>query len=186
MGRAKHPHDSRRPESQAVKLGVEIFREEGDIEPLRSSLSPRMRAFCEEYVVDFNGAAATIRAGYAIAYADRQAYALMHHEGCMAYIDFLTGSKEAKSVALSPDYILAQITTLLHKEGLRDGDKIRLFELMMKHFGMLTDKVESKTTIDIVQKQRVDEEASNFTNALKALRDRAQKEQKEKKDVDLI
>lgn len=189
MGRAKHPHDSRRPESAAVKLGIEIFREEGDIEPLRSSLSPRQRAFCEEYVVDFNGTAAVIRAGYSINYADRQAHILLKNAGVAAYIDFLTGSKEAKIVSMNPDYLLQQLSGVMSKEGIRDGDKLRAIELAMRHFGMLTDKTESKVTIDTVERQKIEEEASSFTNALNSLRKRhlADKaNEKTIKDIDLV
>lgn len=174
---ANHPHDKRRPESAAVKLGVEIFREEGDIEPLRSALSPLQRAFCEEYIVDFNASAAVVRAGYSPNYPDRQGSALLKNKGIAAYIDFLTGSKAAKVVAINPEYVLAQITSVIHKDGVRDGDKLRALELLARHLGMLTDKTESTVTVDIAHKQKVEEEATNFTNILKGLRDRAQKEE---------
>lgn len=176
MGKARHPHDSRRPESAAVKLGVEIFREEGDIEPLRHALSPRQRAFCEEYVVDFNATAAYIRAGYSKNFADRAASNLLKNAGVAAYIDYLTGSKESKIVSVDPDYVLNQVTAIISKEGAKDSDKLRGLELLARHLGMLTDKTESKVTIDTVERQKVEEEANDFTNAMKALRDRNKKE----------
>lgn len=179
MGKARHPHDARRPESAAVKLGIEIFREEGNIEPLRHSLSPRQRAFCEEYIVDFNASAATIRAGYSHKWSDRQGSLLMKNEGVAAYIDYLTGSSAAKITAVDPDYVIQKVTEIITKAGSRDGDKLRGLELLARHLGMFVDKVESKVTVDTVERQRTEEEANNFTNALKALRDRAVKEEKD-------
>lgn len=183
---ARHPHDARRPESAAVKLGVEIYREEGNIEPLRASLSPRQRAFCEEYVVDFNASAATIRAGYAHKWADRQGSLLLKNAGVAAYIDYLTGSSAAKITAVDPDYVIQRVTEIITKAGTRDGDKLRGLELLARHLGMFIDKVENKVTIDTVERQRTEEEANNFTNALKALRDRAVKEGNEKETVTLV
>jgi hypothetical protein len=180
-GKAKHPHDSRRPESAAVKLGVEIFREEGDIEPLRHSLSPRQRAFCEEYVVDFIGKAAAIRAGYAIDYADRQASLLKKNAGVAAYIDYLSTSKEAKVVSLDPDYVIQRITAIINKEGTRDGDKLRGLELLARHLGMLRDKTEISGpdggAIEVEQR-RVEEEAEDFTHLIKNIA--------KKKEVSLV
>ena len=180
MAKAKCPNNNRRPESKAVQEAIVVYKATGDIEPLKAALSPRMRAFCEEYVVDYKGNNAIIRAGYSQNQPEVAAHTMMKNEGIRVYIDHLTRSKEAKAVAVNPDYILAQLTALMHKEGIRDSDKIRTIELMMKHFGMLTDKVEQKTTIDIQEKQRVEEEASSVTNALKTLRDRRLKESEDK------
>lgn len=170
---ANHPHDSSRPVSAAVKLAVEIYREEGDIEHLRRALSPRMRTFCEEYVVDFNATAAAIRAGYAQAYADRQAYALTHHDGCIAFIDYLSSSKESKIVSISPDYVIQKVTEIVTKEGSKDGDKLRGLELLARHLGMFIDRQEitgrDGEAIQI-ENQRVEEESQDFARLLNGLR----------------
>lgn len=176
MTNNEHPHTKRRPESAAVRLGVEIYREEGDIEPLRHSLSARQRAFCEEYVHDFNATAAAVRAGYAPKWADRQAYNLRHHTGCAAFIDYLGGSKAAKVTVVDPDYVISRITAIINKMDAKDGDKLRGLELIARHLGMLTDKIESKTTIDIVQKQKIEEDAQDFIANLKAIKPPVEKD----------
>jgi len=177
MGKAKHPHDSRRPESAAVKLGVEIYREEGNVEPLRHSLTPRQRAFCEEYVVDFNGTAAVIRAGYSKNYADRQAHTLLKNEGVAAYIDYLTGSKEAKITAIDPDYVIAKVTEIITKEGSKDSDKLRGLELLARHLGMFIDRQEitgkDGGAIEVEQR-RIEEEAQSFTHLINGMRKKAE------------
>jgi phage terminase small subunit len=176
---ANHPHDSKRPPSAAVKLAVEIYREEGDIEPLRRALSPRMRTFCEEYVVDFNATAAAIRAGYAQEYADRQAYVLNHHVGCIAYIDYLNSSKEAKIVSVSPDYVIQKVTEIITKAGSRDGDKLRGLELLARHLGMFVDRTEitGKDGDAIrIEQQKVEEEAEGFLNVIRRISDKSDKD----------
>lgn len=177
-GSARHPHDSTRPVSAAVKLAVEIFREEGDIEPLRRALSPRQRRFAEEYVVDFNGTQAALRAGYASKYADRQASILMKHDGVIAFIDYLSASKEAKIISVTPDYVLAEVTRIISKEGAKDGDKLRGLELLARHLGMLRDRTEISGpdggAIEIEKKTK--EAADDFINRLKVLQDKKKKE----------
>lgn len=165
---ANHPHDKTRPESAAVRHAVET----GDIEALCMALSVRMRRFAEEYILDYNGAAAVVRAGYSNKYPDRQAYALLRNKGVAFYVDHLTRSKEVKIVSVTPDYLIQRIIEILEKPGTRDGDKLRGIELMMRHKGMLTEKIESKVTIDLAEKQKVEEEAQSFTNTLRGLRER--------------
>lgn len=180
---ANHPHNSRRPESASVKLGVEIYREEGDIEPLRNALSPRQRAYCEEYVVDYNGWKAAKRAGYAGTEKtlQRQSTQLKRNMGVNAYIDFLTTSKEAKIVAVDPDYVIAGLTKILQKPEARDGDKIRVYEILARHLGMFIDRTEitGKDGDAIrVEQQRIEEEAQSFTHLLNGLRKKADEDKK--------
>lgn len=181
-GKAKHPHDASRPESAAVRRALEAQ----DIEALNLALTPRQRAFAHEYVVDFDGTAAAIRAGYATTYAGRQSYTLLRHKGIKFLIDHLTQSKVAKVVAIDPDYVLQRITEIVNKEGARDGDKLRGLELLARHLGMLTDRTEltgkDGEAIQLESKRAVQEEADKFTFALEQLRDRYQ----DKKDVDLV
>lgn len=182
MGKARHPHDSRRPESAAVKLGVEIFREEGNIEPLRHALTPRQRAFCEEYVIDFNAAAAAVRAGYSPNFVDRQAYTLKQNEGVSAYIDYLQMVKTDRTTIINPDYVIARVTEIISGSGTKDGDKLRGLELLARHLGMLTDRTESKVTVETVEKQKVEEDANDFISQLKAMK----KSDSTKKDVEIL
>lgn len=172
---ANHPHDKNRPESAAVKLGVEIYREEGDIEPLRRALSARQRAFCEEYVVDFNGTAAVKRAGYSHNYADRMASTLQRNDGVIAYIDYLTGSKEAKITAIDPDYVISKVTQIVSAEGSKDSDKLRGLELLARHLGMFIDRTEisGKDGEAIrIENQRIEEESENFINNIRRIADK--------------
>jgi phage terminase small subunit len=173
---ALKPHNPKRPESAAVLRAVEA----GDVDALLLALSPRQRAFAKEYVVDFNASAAAVRAGYSPKNPYEAAHTLLKHRGVAFLIDHYQQSKEAKLMSVTPDYVLRKITSVLEKEGTRDGDILRACELLARHLGMLTDKQEIKATVDIAEKQRVEEESKNFMEAMKQLTERA------KKDVDLV
>lgn len=171
-GGAKHPHDKTRPESQGVIKALAIYEETGDIEPLKLALTPRQRAFAEEYVVDYDGAKAVIRAGYASKWADRQAFVLRKHKGVQTYIDHLSRSKEAKIVSVDPEYIIARLVEILNKEAARDGDKIRALEILARHKGMFIDRTEitGKDGDAIrIERQKIDEEARDFTNMIRTM-----------------
>lgn len=147
------------------------------------ALTIRQRRFCEEYVLDFNGAAAAIRAGYSPAYPDRQAHLLIKNPKISAYIDHLTRSKEAKIMSINPEYVIQKVTEIIHKEDARDGDKLRALELLARHLGMFIERTEV-TGKDggaiAIEQRKVEEEARHVTDMLKNLRDRA------KKDVTIV
>lgn len=176
MGKAKHPHDTDRPESPAVRKALEKM----DMEALSIALTPRQRRFCEEYTVDFNGAAAAVRAGYSPTYPDRQAHLLLRNKGIAAYIDYLTASKAAKIMSVNPDWIIQGIVGIIGKDGGKDNDKLRGYELLARIMGMFIDKQEitgkDGGAIEVEQR-RIDEEASDFTNMLKRMANRKRLEE---------
>lgn len=168
-GKAKHPHDSDRPESPAVRKALEAM----DMEALGTALTPRQRAFCNEYVIDFNGAAAAVRAGYSTNYPDRQAHQLLKNKGITHYIDYLTASKAAKISAVDADYIVQGIIQIINRESGRDGDKLRGYELLARLKGLFIDKQEitgkDGGAIELEQRQ-VQEEANQVVHLLNAMR----------------
>lgn len=178
---AKHPHDPDRPESPGVKKALEAK----DMEALGIALTHRQRRFCDEYIVDFNGTAAAIRAGYATAYADRQAHQLLRHKGVSAYIDHLTASKASKIMSVDPDWVMQGIVETI-TEAQKHGDKLRGYELIAKILGMLTDKHEitgkDGGAIEVEQRQ-IQEEADQVVNLLNAMR---KKNDTNKKEVHIV
>ena len=169
---ANHPHDKTRPESQGVLKAIKIYEDSGDIEPLKAALSPRQRLFCEEYVVDFDGSKAVLRAGYAPKWSDRQAFILRKNKGVQTYINHLQKSKEAKIVSVDAEYIVARLVEILNKEAARDGDKIRALEILARHKGMFIDRTEitGKDGDAIrIEQQKIDEEARDFTNMIRTM-----------------
>lgn len=58
--------------------------------PVKSrKLTDQQRRFCFEYVIDYNGKQAAIRAGYSETSAAELAYQLIHKTSCKAFIDEL-------------------------------------------------------------------------------------------------
>jgi len=167
-GKAKHPHDAKRPESSAVVEALEA----NDIEALERALSPRQLAFAREYIVDYNGAAAAIRAGYSVNSADKQAYILNRHLGVKRYIEYLQTSKEAAIISVTPDYILQQITSIIHKPGVKEGDVLRALDMLARHKGMYVDRTEitGKDGEAIrIEKEKTDRESREFLAQLQLL-----------------
>lgn len=174
------PYDETRREDSKVLAALES----GDMDMLYLALTPRQRAFCREYVVDRNGAAAAVRAGYSPKFADRQAHQLVKHRGVAAYLDYLTLSAEAKIVSIDPEYIIQKTLKVINKDDAKDADILRGLEMLGRHLKMFTDKTEitgkDGEAIEI-KNQQIAQEANEFTERLKSLRDRA-----EKKDVTLV
>jgi hypothetical protein len=175
MAKAKHPHDTERPESPAVKKALETM----DMEALAEALTVRQRAFCKEYAVDFNGAAAAVRAGYATKYADRQAHQLLKNKGIATYIEFLTVSQAAKIMAVDADYIVQGIVGIINKDDGKDGDKLRGYELLARLKGLFIDRQEitgrDGEAIRIEQ-NRIEEETASVLNMLNSMRKKNTKE----------
>lgn len=172
---AKYPHDSKRPTPKAVLRAVE----KKDAKALKLALTPRQEAFAREYVVDYNGTAAAVRAGYAVNWADRQAHILLQHEGIRAYIEMLNTSQEAKIHSVSPDYVLQQVTAIINKPEAKDGDRLRGLELLARHLGMFIERTEitgkDGGAIEI-ENRKIEEEANTFTSLIKKMADRQKSE----------
>jgi phage terminase small subunit len=150
----------------------------GDDKRVYDLLSVRQRRFCEEYIIDFEGKAAAIRAGYAPKWADRQAHELLNLPGVAYYVDSLTRSKENKIVSVNPDYVIQRVMDIIGKDGAKDGDKLRGLELLARHLGMFVDRTEiSGPDGGAIETRHVEEQAQNFTNLLRQLADRAKKEE---------
>lgn len=175
MGKAKHPHDTDRPESPGVRKALERM----DMEALAMALTPRQRRFCEEYTVDFNGAAAAVRAGYSTNYPDRQAHLLLRNKGIATYVDYLTASKAAKIMSVNPDWVVQGIVGIIGKEGGKDNDKLRGYELLARILGMFIDKQEitgkDGGAIELEQR-RIEEETDSVINLLNQMRRKNEKD----------
>jgi len=170
---AKHPHNSKRPTKASIKEALES----GDIDKVERLLTPRQRAFAREYVVDFQGREAAIRAGYSTnpESSKRMASILLANEGVQAYITALTQSKAKQITIVDPDYVIRQILRITNADGAKDSDKLRGLELLAKHLGMLKDRVgmTGKDGGPIETEQRTKEDADEFISQLARLRERA-------------
>lgn len=149
--------------TDAISLAVDCE----DLDRLVPLLTIRQRHFSEEYIIDFNGKAAAIRAGYASAYADRQAHLLLKNKGIAYYIHRLSQTKQSQIVSVDPDYIIKKITDIISKEGARDGDKLRGLELLARHLGMFVERTEiTGRDGEAIRYQEIENEAAEFAKRL--------------------
>jgi phage terminase small subunit len=72
-----------------------------------SALKPKQDAFCGEYLVDLNGAAAAIRAGYAESGARQEAHRLLANPAIQERIAALQAERAART-AVTADKVLAE------------------------------------------------------------------------------
>jgi phage terminase small subunit len=143
--------------------------------------------FCQEYIVDLNATQAAIRAGYSKNTANEQGCRLLAKNNISARVNELQ-SKVIKKLELTQEWVLEHLKEIVSKsmqeeevmkfdyqskEMLGTGEYIfdskganRALELIGKHLGMFTDKLEVKDTTDYALK-------------LKAARERAKNATKE-------
>lgn len=101
-----------------------------------TSLTPKQQRFIEEYVVDFNGSAAAIRAGYAESGSRQEATRLLANADIAAAVE--ARKKEISDrVALTPEWVLGELQDIARacKATMPAVAKSAL-ELLGKHVGL--------------------------------------------------
>ncbi len=104
------------------------------------SLTAKQERFCQEYVVDFNATQAYVRAGYSETGAAQSASALLTNPKIQEVLAEVEAEDAAKT----------QLTREFVIEGLMDiaataqvpSARVRAYELLGKHQGMFTDRLE--------------------------------------------
>lgn len=101
------------------------------------ALRGKEERFCQEYVIDYNGTQAAIRAGYNPADAANRAYRLMKKAEISARVRELEKDL-AERLAMTQDYVVIQLRQQ-YDECKAIGDSknaLKALELMGKHLGM--------------------------------------------------
>lgn len=102
------------------------------------SLTKKQRLFIENYLTCFNATKAARDAGYSEKTAHSQGHRLLRHAEVA----------EAIRQRLENAHMTAEEALALAAEKAREGNP-RLIELMLKHHGLLTDRVEVTTDGEI-------------------------------------
>lgn len=129
----------------------------------KKELNPKQRRFCEEYLIDSNGAQAAIRAGYSPRGAKQRAHTLMSNPAVRDYLDDRMESLQQDAIADQTE-VLQALTQVLRGTrmgsalvGVGKGEQeidempptnteiIKAAELLGKRYGIWEDK----KTVDV-------------------------------------
>ena len=132
--------------------------------------------FCQEYVVDYNGTQAAIRAGYSDKSARQQATRLLANAAILARVRELQ-QDQVRRLAITQDYVVLQLmdtyrccrepTPVLEwdpeaREMVESGKyqfdskgALRALELIGKHLGMYQDRLKVEGKLDTGQLGKV-------------------------------
>lgn len=138
------------------------------------NLTEKQRKFVDEYLVDYNGAQAVLRAGFETNHPKKIAYQLLRTEKVKAYLNFKADLK-LKNSNIKPDYVIKKVVKAI-EEADRDGKSaivLKGCELLARHLGMFIDRQElSGPNGDPIKYEQVKEAADAFTRAISGLVER--------------
>ena len=121
----------------------------------KRGLSDRQLRFCEEYVVDNNGGAAAVRAGYSESSSRVTAHTLLHKEECQAEIQRLRDEHSSRT-NLSVEYIITHLMSeATDKVDGTSSSRVAALDKLAKYKGMYTERVEMKSDQNITMIERV-------------------------------
>ena len=106
-------------------------------------LTEKQKRFCEEYLIDLNATQAAIRAGYSVKYADREGHKLVENSRVLDYLNKLRG-EQSNRTGITADTVLKELEKIaLADTEITGKEKIKALELLGKHLGMFSDKIET-------------------------------------------
>jgi phage terminase small subunit len=121
----------------------------------KAVLSPKRQFFVNEYLLDRNAARAARAAGYSSKAARETGYRLLTNVHIQIAVEAGLSSLATKCEAKAERVIarLAEIAFDEPKAGKerRESDVLRACELLGKHFGLFSDKLEVRASSDNVQ-----------------------------------
>lgn len=137
-----------------------------------NQLNEKQKRFCEEYIKDYNGEKAAIRAKYSERTAYSMASRLLKNVKVKAYLNELTGEIKEDNIAEAKE-VMEYLTSVIRGqskseivvvEGVGEGcskaknikkkpdekEKLKAAELLGKRYALFTDKQEIKVALPVV------------------------------------
>ncbi|KKK68636.1 hypothetical protein LCGC14_2942080 [marine sediment metagenome] len=105
------------------------------------SLTAKRAKFCLEYVVDFNATQAAIRAGYSEHTARSQGQRLLTNVDIQEALAGLQ-AEGATQTQLTREFVIEGLMGIAEYGGKMLAARVRAYELLGKHQGMFTERLE--------------------------------------------
>lgn len=149
------------------------YLKKGDPVPSKgkgSKLSPKQRAFIDEYMVSQNASEAVLKAGYKTTNQNRIASELLQHPLVSEEIERRLADKQEKT-ELRADYLVNKLIAIIDSNEERTSDQLKAIELAGKTLALWRERQEI-TGADgdaIKTEQKVKEDVADFTRSLSRL-----------------
>ena len=134
-----------------------------------AKLSPKMRAFIDEYMVSMNASEAVLKAGYKTKNPNRIAAELIQHPLVSVEIEKRLADKQHKT-ELRADYLVNKLIEIIDGDE-KTSDQLKAIELAGKTLALWRERQEV-TGADgeaIKMEQKVKEDVADFTRSLSRL-----------------
>ncbi len=119
---------------------------------MKDLISYKQKIFCLEYLLDFNGTQAAIRAGYSEKSARQQAADLLTKPNILNFIEEQK-KKYVMKLNSTAEAILAELEKIAFAissdKKVKNSDKLKALELMGKYRGMFSEKANEQKDMKI-------------------------------------
>lgn len=116
-------------------------------------LTVKQERFCTEYIIDLNATQAAIRAGYSKKTANRIASENLSKPDIQRKIQELQ-QERAERTEITQDRVLKELAGIgfapITKGKIKAADKTKALELLGRHLGMFTDKLQIEGDIKTI------------------------------------
>lgn len=118
-----------------------------------TKLTAKQERFCREYIIDLNATQAAIRAGYSKKTANRIASENLSKLDIQKKIQELQ-QERAERTEITQDKVLKELAGIgfapITKGKIRAADKTKALELLGRHLGIFTDKLQIEGDIKTI------------------------------------
>ena len=110
-------------------------------------MTKRQKRFCEEYLIDHDGTAAALRAGYKPGNAADTSRRLLKEEAIRARLRELSAGRQKKDAVMAQEEVLAGLSAIARgeKEGAKISEISKALELMGRYYGTFSEKKERES-----------------------------------------
>ena len=120
---------------------------------MMEKLTAKQERFCTEYIIDLNATQAAIRAGYSSKTANRIASENLSKPDIQRKIQELQ-QERAERTEITQDRVLKELAGIgfapITKGKIKAADKTKALELLGRHLGMFTDKLQIEGDIKTI------------------------------------